>query len=65
MALTKLVESYRKKMHPENYKLFERSCQESVDLTAKNTKNRACRDLAEMQILQLADRYIKRKTGLE
>ena len=54
MSLTKLVESFKKQMTSEQYEKFTYFVSVGVDLYAKNTANRKCKDLAEYQIKQLA-----------
>lgn len=61
MSLIKLMESYKKQMDPIDYKNFTACCMESVDLNAKNTKNRACRNVAEAQIKELAEKLMKHR----
>jgi hypothetical protein len=62
MSLLKKAESYKSKMGPDQYKTFMSLVNQSVDLSAKNTKNKQNKDLAELQIEQLADSCKKMKT---
>jgi hypothetical protein len=57
MSLTRLMQSFKKSMEFRQYLDFIALCKQSVDLQAKNTPNRASRDLAELQIRQLANRF--------
>lgn len=61
MSLLKKAESYKLKMEPRLYKTFISLVKQSVDLNAKNTKNRKCKDLAEHLIEDLAAKWIKPK----
>lgn len=49
-------------MEPSNYNTFISLVRQSVELNAKNTKNRKCKDLAEHQIEDLASKWIKPKS---
>jgi hypothetical protein len=62
MSLVKKVESYRKKMSKESFARFNRMVSSSVNLWATNTPNLKNKDLAELQIEQLAKTFTKKKS---
>lgn len=60
MNLKRLINSYKTKMIPTDFEKFKRFCEMSVDLNAKNTANHKSKDLAEFQIHDLAEKFIKK-----
>lgn len=61
MSLLKQAEKYKKKMMPGQYVMFINTVKIAVDLNAKNTANFKSRDLAELQIKDLAEKYLRGK----
>lgn len=59
MSLLKKVEAYKKKMTHMQYNMFLAAVKHAVNLNAKNTENLKSRDLAEYQIHDLAEKYLK------
>lgn len=61
MSQTKKVQSFKKKMTTSDFLKFKRFCEQSVDMNAKNTPNKKSKDLAEFQIDQLTEQFVKDK----
>lgn len=57
-SLEKKVLSYKSKMSKETFEVFKKTCSQSINLNAKNTKNHQAKYLAEHQIEILAKRHI-------
>jgi hypothetical protein len=64
-SLERKVNKYKNQMSPENFKCFCRMVSGSVNLQAKNTKNRSSKDVAEFEIETLAKLYLKKDEDLD
>jgi hypothetical protein len=58
MSLNQIVATYKRKMNPKVFKEFLSYVHTSVDLNAKNTNSGANKNLAKLQIRQLAEKVI-------
>jgi len=65
MSLIKHLKSYMRLLSTPEYNDLVKYVEQSVDMNAKNTENFKSKDLAEMQISDLADKVIKRRDILK
>lgn len=65
MSLTQRLKSYMRLLSTPKYNELVKNVEQSVDMNAKNTNNFKSKDLAEMQISDLADMIIKRRSTIK